>query len=255
MTKFNQVRSFLLRVFFLALPQFSLFCGVKAQQKNKLLYSLDFKTNKEGLNEGLVFNGFQPGVAYSHIMQNKSNCFQFDTYLGLGVLFRGGMQAVNFSLTPLSLSYLHKLAKSDRKTFEIGLNFKSSYNLNLYPYLNSGHSFWVSEVGLSGIFKYQFTIKNKTASLYFSNSLLGFTSRPSDKQDPYFYSFKFKDFINNSNSDFKLGSFNKYNHTIIQFEYNLNKKHTVGICTDLLQINYQPEFKQLSYGIKYAKLF
>jgi hypothetical protein len=64
----------------------------------------------------------------------------------------------------------------------------------------------------------------------FNNSVIGFISRTSKYEDPYFYNIEFADFIKYAHSDFNLSSFGSFNNSTLEFRYKLKPKGRLALC-------------------------
>jgi hypothetical protein len=131
-----------------------------------------------------------------------------------------------------------------------GVNFAGNYNYQMYPDLHGGHLFWASEIGLSPTLNYQYQFNNSRLVCSFQNSLLGLVSH-TEKNEPYFYSFKASDFFIHPHENMKFGSFNNYDHTKLSIEFipHIDKIHSFLYEFDYLGIWYNTKFEQLKHNL------
>jgi hypothetical protein len=104
-------------------------------------------------------------------------------------------------------------------------------------------------IGLSPILKYHYQFNNSRFVCSLQNSLLGFVSH-TEKNDPYFYSFKASDFFIRPHENMKFGSFNNYDHTKLSIGFipNIDKIHSFLYEFDYLGIWYNTKYQQLNHN-------
>jgi hypothetical protein len=176
--------------------------------------------------------------------------------LALGVPFSKGMIAVNIHFVPVNVSVIAPVYKQNAHSLKIGGNVMTNYNYQVYTNLQNGHLFWFGEIGLSPVIEYSYQWKQREINILLQNSMIGFVSH-TEKNEPYFYSFKFSDFIVRPNSNLKFGSFDKYNHTKFVFEFvpNTAKKHAFAVGMEYMGIWNNVHFQSLNYYLQWKKSF
>jgi hypothetical protein len=122
----------------------------------------------------------------------------------------------------------------------------------MYPDLHGSHLFWAGETGVSPVIQYQYQWQNKRIGIYVQNSLFGFTSNKQEF-DPYFYSFKAKDFLITPHENMRFGSFNNYNHSNVALEFvpNTQKTHSLLYEFDYLNLFYGKQFERLTHSLSW----
>lgn len=172
---------------------------------------------KDAFNYGLVYSGINLKGGYSFVVCTKKSTFTYNPDLAFGVNFNKGV-AMAWHFKPIDLFYGWKVNKEKSKPLTIGPYFAANYNWQLYPYLQSGHMFWFTSIEIGPRIIITKFIKSKLLRLTFSNSVVGWTSRPEAGTETYFYSLKFSDFFNNAHSNMMFGSFDLFNHTNFEIE-------------------------------------
>ena len=189
--------------------------------------SLTLKTEyfqlKDKFNYGLVYNGLNLGVRYSLEKEFENAAFAYSPEISFGANFNKGI-GLSWGFVPIDVFYGYKINSSETKPFTMGANLLFNYNWQLYPELQSGHMFWFTsiELGPQGILI--LPLKGRKIKITFSNSLVGFTSRPDFVTESSYYSLGISDFVTNGHKNLQFGSYNYFNHTDIEIEL-LNKRN------------------------------
>ncbi|MDR2084620.1 MAG: hypothetical protein LBP67_06470 [Bacteroidales bacterium] len=235
-----------------------LFVSIKglAQNGNEFSIASGFLQLKEEFNQGMVFDGVQFDFQYKKSWSFSKFEISYQPEVAIGVSFDRKMTAVNFDLSPVNVTFVATVFERNAHELKVGGNFATNYNYQAYPDLHSGHLFWFTEIGLSPQIEYSYKWKNQLVNVLFTNSLLGFVSRP-EKNDPYFYSLKFVDFIKFAHQDLKFGSFDKYNHTQISITYipNISGKHSFALGADYEDVYFGVRFQKLIYYLRWKFSF
>lgn len=210
--------------------------------------SVCFTQVKDAFNQGLVFTGPKLGYQFGINWRSEKYTFSYTPSVNLGIPFSHEMIAVSLGFVPIDVKGTRPLSQMNGHTLDGGIGFKTNYNYQIYPNLQSGHLFWMTEIGLSAAFAYKYEWERRRISLSVRNSLLGFVSKK-QYDDPYFYSLKFRDFITFAHQDLKFGSFNRYNHTEIGVEFapDVDKRHAFRLGVDYLATYFGIGFKQLDF--------
>jgi len=202
--------------------------GLMGQEMNTLtkpekIHSVFVKTQfaqyKDQFNYGLVFSGVNLDLGYAFQKKSERRIISYKGELAAGINFNKGPGLV-VRLKPVDFFYGFSI---NDKPVTIGPYFSANYQWQLYPEIQSGHMFWFStwEIGPQIIVKVSH--HSNRITLIFSNSLLGFTSRPEPGTESTYYSLKLIDFIKNGHQNMKFGSFNNFNHTDLQLGFQNNK--------------------------------
>ncbi len=85
--------------------------------------------------------------------------------------------------------------------------------------------FWFTFIDFGPKLYAEFPMSKNKMRIIFSNSIGGFSSRPTPAIESYYYSLTMSDFVNNAHSNMKFGSFNLLNHTNLEIVIvEINKK-------------------------------
>ena len=212
-------------------------------------FGVSFLQIKDQLNLGIVFNGIQLEYRYGLIWKIQDHEIIYEPKLGVGIAFNRGITAGQLRITPANVSWTIPFYDQNGHTIRGGLNFAADYGYQVYPDLNAGNVFWSSEIGISPIIKYNYQWDNKSFAVGLQNSLLGFTSH-TQKIEPYFYEFHLlnpTDYFRVPHENMQFGSFNKYNHTNVSFEF------TPGIDNHHSFL-YEFDYFGLFYGMRFERL-
>lgn len=184
-------------------------------------FNLGFKQIKEDANFGLVFTGPVIKYGYNYKCENYNRLIEIDNEFGLGTLFTRKIPGIDFYLKLLETSYLFKKTANNAQ-FLIGPYIKMEYNYNLYPDLQSGFDYWLSNYSAGINSAYYFKVFSLPANIKFKTSLFGFVSRQPENRNPYFYDLGLGHAIKHLNSDLNFVFINKFNST--NFEIQLRFK-------------------------------
>lgn len=204
--------------------------GQRDSTRSMLSHGLGISTEyvqfKEYHNLGMVFGGPQILLSYRLQLDRPKSYFEYEFQFGGAGLFSRDMPGINIHVKPLDLSYLHRIPMSSPVSLYLGGNLQGVYDYQLYPFLNSGQSFWLTRYAIAPSLLCRIPVKRHYLQLRFSNSLAGFASRPPQQLDPYFFSLDPADWIRNANSGFTLGSFNLFNATDLSLSYCISRPRT-----------------------------
>ena len=210
---------------------------------------------KDGLNLGMVFNGFQLEYRYGIEWKINSHKIYYQPRFGAGYVFKRGvmeqvMDDVQIHIAPVNVTWTTLVYEKNRHTIRGGLNFITDYNYQFYDDLHDSPLFWTAEIGFSPVIQYNYQWKNKRIGIRLQNSLVGFTSH-FQEYDPYFWTFTWQDFFVKPHENLKFGSFNNYNHTNISLEFvpNTSKKHSFMYEFDYLGFYYGNKFSRMSHNL------
>lgn len=236
----------------LFLPSEQLF----SQNKNKITVLAGVEQLKDEFNYGLVFTGPQLQFQYQYCWDLSVVTLGYNLKIGLGVPFSRKMAAVNIDFSPIDFSCFARLHESEFHSLKAGLILSTNYYYQVYANLQNNHLFWFGEIGLSPAIQYEYRWKEQSVKFIVRNSVLGFVSRPT-RNDPYFYSLKFSDFFVRPHENLQFGSFDKYNHTYLQIEYNpkISKKNVFGLGMEYISSYFNANFQYLNYSFSWKRIF
>lgn len=214
-------------------------------------HSLFFKTQniqvKDALNYGLVYNGPNLGVTYFYNKNMHKYAFSYSSEVYFGGLFgKGG--GFSWRLKSIDISYRHKL-KSMPLT--IGAYYSTDYQWQQYPELHGGRLYWFSSLEIGPQITYKISPKDYQVNICFSNSLVGFTSRPEHTSEPYYYSFSLAEFFNVANQKLDFGLINKFNRTKLEIELNRDswKRFSIGYTFEYYGYYQEPKLVYLCHSL------
>ena len=210
---------------------------------------------KDGLNLGMVFNGFQLEYRYGVKWQVNNHEIYYQPRFGAGYVFQNGvleqvMDDVQLHIAPVNVTWTMPLYRKNGRLLDGGINFIADYNYQDYNDLHDALLFWNSEIGFSPVIRYGMQWNNKRIYAVLQNSLFGFTSHIQG-YDAYFWQKTFKDLFVKPHTDMKFGSFNNYNHTNVSFEFvpNTLKKRSLTYEFDYLGFYYGNKLSRISHNL------
>jgi len=223
---------------------------IYGQVKQSHTIVLGFLQLKDQANLGMVFNGVQLEYRYGLTWAIQEHEITYQPKLGLGVGFNRRMFGVQLKFAPVNVSWTMPFYNQNGHTIRVGANFSTDYSWQIYQPLQSGHLFYVSEIGVSPIIKYNYQWDNKRIGISIQNSLFGFTSHK-QQLDPYWVSWDAREWIIAPHENMKFGTFNNYDHTNISVEFtpNLDKIHSFVYEFDYFGIYYGVQFRRLNHNL------
>ena len=221
-----------------------------SQIKQSHSITFSFLQLKEKFNIGMVFNGIQLKYVYGITWKIGESELTYQPGLAFGIAWSHEMTGYKIGISPVNISWEIPIFQNNGHTLKTGSNLAGNYYYQMYPDLHGGHLFWASEIGLSPVLNYQYQFNNSRLVCSFQNSLLGFVSH-TEKNEPYFYSFKAGDFFIRPHENMKFGSFNNYDHTKLSIEFipRIDKIHSFLYEFDYLGVWYNTKFEQLNHNL------
>ena len=209
---------------------------------------------KEEYNLGMVFSGVQLEYRYGFLWEINNHEILYQPKLGAGIVFSRGMSALQLpKIVPVNATWTMRFFEQNGHTIKGGANLITDYSYQWYPYLHSGRLFWMSEIGISPVVRYQYQWETKRIGVYVQNSLFGFTSH-TQEYDPYWFSIM-DNWIAEPHKNMKFGSYNTYNHTIVSFEFvpNTSKKYSFLYEFDYFGFFYGMKISRLNHNLVWRK--
>jgi len=216
--------------------------------------SLNYLQIKEGMNHGLIFRGPGSGYDFSVRWENNTRIIEYSARFAFSYLESRKIGGGNINFMPLNLTYLFK-PKAESQ-FTIGPQLIADYNYELYPDLQSGYSFWFTNFSVGAASQYKFNVNQNLFRLSFGLTFYGFTSRPQEYDNPYFFDSSFGYAIRFINQDLKSGSLNRYNHTEFEFRWQPKSESRIAIAYNLQYYGYfkEPEIMMINQMFKLVLL-
>jgi hypothetical protein len=212
--------------------------------------TVSFLQLSDGHNLGMVLNGIQLEYRYGLLWKIQRHEIFYQPKLGFGIGFNRGMKGYQIKIAPVNVTWTMPFYEQNGHEIKGGFNFAADYSYQMYPDLHAAHLFWANEIGISPVIRYNYRWLNKRIGINLQNSLFGFTSNKQEF-DPYFYSFKARDFFITPHKNMEFGSLNNYNHTNIALEFvpNTSKTHSFLYEFDYFSFFYGKQFERLSHSL------
>ncbi len=229
------------------------------QSESEAMHSLGltpkFGQYKEGVNNGLLFDGPQFFFDYRYSDLTDEDALEYEARFGGGVCFSKGILGIDVNFKPLDLFYGFKIENDDYELF-LGPKALIDYNFQIYPDLQIGNPFWFSNFSLSPQALMIFPHGDNIVKLKLSNSLLGLISRPDERISPYFYSLDLADLFSDFHSNMKFGTLNLFTDTRFSGEYIFGQSRW-SVAYNFQYFNYfdDPGIVFLSHGISVRYFF
>lgn len=232
---------------------FWLIIGLKplySQVKQSHTIAVSFLQLKDEHNLGMVFNGIQLEYRYGLLWKIHEHEILYQPKLGFGIGFNRGMKGFQINIAPVNVTWTMPFYEKNGHQIKGGFNFAADYSYQMYPDLNAAHLSWASEIGISPVIRYNYQWQNKRIEISLQNSLFGFVSNKQEF-DPYFYSFKARDFFISPHENMKFGSYNNYNHTNIALEFvpNTSKMHSFLYQFIYFNSFYAKQFERITHSL------
>lgn len=207
---------------------------------------------KESLNLGLVFIGPQFDLQYGFTKTIHKHILKYEAEVGGAILKSRKMEGFNIHFKPLDFSYFYMVMQTKKSQLSVGGNLLLNYNYQLYPDLQGGQSYWLSQIQISPTFMYTLKLPKNSIELQISNSLFGFVSRPPIDRNPYFFKISFNEFVSNANSHFMGGSFNSFNYTHLRISYILEsskRNYIFGYQMSYFEYYKEPKIQMVFHSL------
>jgi len=210
---------------------------------------------KDTLNHGLVYRGPDVSFTYGYQQIDSSRYFNYHASLGGGGKVTNGTWGFTWLLSPADVYYGWRIAKRTKAQVYLGPSLQINYLAQNYPAMHAGPISWLSSydlgVQLSGFFQ----VKNKNIELQLRNTLVGLSSRPAVKRDPYYFSTSISENFADLHSNMVVGTISTYNLTELNASLFFNrKKRTHALSYTFQYAGYfnAPAFRQVYHGVRYT---
>ena len=216
---------------------------------NSALFQLE-----EGLNYGLVHTGGLMAVGLILGRRQSHHLMEYRTDITLGLNGNRG-PGVDVRITPINVFWGKTWTGSGDLQFALGAYGSFNYSWQLYPLLQSGHMFWLTNYEIGPRFFMSGSLNGLMFEAGVSSAVLGVASRPEPAVETYFYSLKFSDFIRNAHRDFSFVDQGELVHYQVHFEFKNKRRRLEGIGYRFVYLSFtdEPSFKRLEHGL-YVKL-
>ncbi|MDR0205959.1 MAG: hypothetical protein LBI45_01690 [Bacteroidales bacterium] len=222
---------------------------IKAQVKHSHEVVLGSLQLKDKNNLGMVFSGAQLEYRYGAQWIINAHEITYQPQLGFGLAWNRGMIGGQIHLAPVNVAWTMPFYEHNRHSIRGGANYITDYNYHLTQ-LHDGTMFYTAELGVSPVIQYGYQWDNKRINVGLQNSIFGFSSHRQG-YDPYDFLFTYKEFVVYPHKDLKFGSFNRYNHTTVSFEFvpNIAKKHSIVYEFDYLSFYQGNRFYRINHNL------
>jgi len=227
----------------------------KALSQSDSLYhrdklSLELLQIKESQNGGHVFTGPQLQYAHEWAWEGSASLSTLKSQVGAGAVFSRGILGVNIHIMPGEWLYKWSVAPS----LFIGSALSADYTYQFYPDLQSGVSYWFSQVSAGLAVEYRFQVLESNWRVMGTTSLLGFTSRPSDVRNPYFFDLGFAEALRYLHQNIGFGSVNQFTRTRLEVQWQAHSSGAgepirLSYTFDIDANFYSPKWISLRHGL------
>lgn len=226
--------------------------GTLAQAQPSHRVSISLPVVKDGLNNGLLFQGV--GLAYTFAVQKKNNkrLMRYEGRLGLVGVQREGLLGVGLRVQPIRYFSGFQVSNAGKTTITVGPAAWLEYQLFLYPDLQMGHPLWMSNLSLAPQLMVEQRLANDSQLVVrLAGSVVSATSRP-DGIDAYFFSLRPGDLLRDLHSNVQVGSLKHINQTDLSVDYRVSRRQrgwSVGYELSYSHYAEQPSFQSLMHGL------
>ena len=245
-------RKFYMRIRFASLAVFILSFGFTVEAQRYHRFSLQNQELKDGLNNGLLFNGGAIGYRFGINKNKEKQLTDYHTEIEIGAVFRQGLLGTNLHFKPIAYSYGVQISRTERTKVYAGAKVDWDYRFQLYPDLQMGHSLWMTSLMMSPVIIVNHQISdNKSITFLISNSILGLTSRPKEIE-PYYFSLRFTDIVSDLHSNIQFVSLSQINDTKVNLDFNFGSTkrcYSLGYAINYLNYSSNPFFNSLTHCI------
>jgi hypothetical protein len=219
-----------------------------------LTLGLPFFQIADEFNYGLVHNGAAINVEYRFGRVKRDQQLELSSKLSIGLNGNHGLGA-DLRVTPLDIFFGKTWSTSRDIDITLGAYTSFNYSWQLYPQLQSGHMFWMTNYELGPRLRIEGMLLGELFQVGISNSVIGLISRPQPSVETYFYSLKSSDFIRNAHEDMTLVAQDKLTDFEFHIEYKPQCERLSAIGYKFRYLEYQgaPEFARLEHGL-YARM-
>jgi hypothetical protein len=200
---------------------------------------MGYEQVKDKANHGLVFKGQAYTYNLRQEIQSENLIFYYDTQLGASYMKTRNLRGVALHFQPISLTLLRRFEVNEA-TIDLGGAAKFDYNLQFYPDLQLGESYWLTDFMLGLKAQTSLPFKQSKINLKFYNSLLGLVSRNPREHNPYFYDLQFVHIVSDVNQDFRFRSLGSFDNTELELNIEPWMQSKWSFSYYLIYYSYSP---------------
>jgi|GEM_PF-1080872 len=225
-----------------------------AQAQHAFGISGRFAQIREELNNDMVFDGPELLLQYRYRSQGDGMLTEYRASLGGGTVLNRGILGISARITPLDYLRGVRVLESGGTVLYAGLRALVGYHLQIYPDLQIGHDFWLSEASLAPAAELQL---RSGVRIRGSVSLLAAVSRTPARRDPYWFSLNALDILSDMHSDIALAGPDSFLHAALEAEYPLTSSGNwmLGYGLDFLTYRDQPGIDMLHHAVSITHAF
>ena len=222
----------------------------KITSTHLLGFGLQYHQIKESANYGLVNQGLNLSLNYDYQKLKINRIFSYTPIIAFGPNYRNGL-GLNWHFKFVDFYYGYKICNKDNRSLYLGAYTSINYLLELYPEMQSGHMFWFTTMEIGPKLQWLLNFGERKVTVKASTSVAGYTSRPEESTEQYFYSLNLGDIISDSHSNLQFGSFNNFNHTFLEVSYAnpVKNKLSLGYAFEYFGYYNAPTYSYLTHSI------
>ena len=222
----------------------------KISSTHHLGFGLQYHQIKEFANYGLVNQGLNLSLKYDYQNLKNNRLFSYNPIIAFGPNYRYGL-GLNWHFKFVDFYYGFRICNKDTRSLFLGPYASINYLLQMYPEMQSGNIFWFTTMEVGPKLQWFLNFDERRVTVKASTSVAGYTSRPEESTEQYFYSQKMSDIIKNSHSDLQLGSFKSFNHTYLEVNYAnpVKNKLSLGYAFEYFGYYTAPTYSYLTHSI------
>jgi hypothetical protein len=215
--------------------------------KHSILLKSQFFQIKDELNYGLTFSGINLMLGYDYSTTAGKKNLSYSPELGFGANFNIGT-GLAWRFKPIHFTYTFKVKN---RGLTVGGYFATDYQWQQYSELQGGRLFWFHTIELGPMITYITPFTTKNIRICISNSFAGFTSRPNQKIESYYYSLSLSEFISTTHRNLEFGLVNLFNRSKLSVDLIRGPKKRLSFGYEFEYFGYfnDPGLSYLNHGL------
>lgn len=209
-------------------------------------FTLRLSQIQDELNNSMVFTG--PELVFSYTLDTLSVATyrSYHADLGGGVVFDREVLGIDVQITPADVVYAWNVWHHDDLDLYVGGRGLWSTLIQVYPDLNMGQDFWMTELSVA-----PFVLLTHTNGLRVgaSMALVSVVSRPPTRRDPYEFSLNVWDILSDTHSNMRLALPSDHFHATVYAQYPLNEALHLAYTFDYRSYTVAPTFASLFHAL------
>ena len=229
-----------------------LLCSKTAYAQTYHQVNIGFNSVKDGVNNGMLFNGVTLGYQFGIQKNIHSSMIDYHADIKIGTLTSRGIFGLNLQIKPLSVMYGLEVSPGEKKKLWLGPRFEADYRMQIYPNLQMGHILWMTNYTLSPEIVAIRNLDNGNAIRLNANYAIAALSSRTQNLDPYFFSLRFGDIISSIHSNMNVVSVNNLTKFNLGLEYIYRKSkrdYSIGYSCDYLGYEKKYNYREINHLI------